>query len=179
VLDDLTLSCNPVRSLAKRYREAPDDVEYLAAIAPVRTPAGCWAIVFSYPTADLLGADSAVPFWQRLELHRAALIYLGLAFVTLLVFLTIRRHVLICLEPRQFAAERQQTSFADQTGEAELITCRARPDGGTGTAPKARRRAEGNVDAFKTPTCGRPIAKSHALRPRRASEVRGGGRVEV
>jgi len=185
VLDDLALSCNPIRSLAKRYREAADDVEYLAAIAPVRTPAGCWAIVFSYPTADLLGADSAVPFWQRLELHRAALIYLGFAFVTLLVFLTIRRNVLqFGFRARQLRLDgKRKRSFAEQNELAELHSVAEELDRMVATlgqsAESIRRRAEDNVDAFKTPIAVMRQSLEPVRRDLPTGEVRGRRAVEV
>ncbi len=185
VLDDLALSCNPARSLAKRYREAPDDVEYLAAIAPVATPAGCWAIVFSYPSADLLGADSAMPYWQRLELHRAALIYLGLAFVTLLVFITIRRNVLqFGRRARQLRlGDDREHSFAEENELAELHSVAEELDRMVATlgqsAVSIRRRAEDNVDAFKTPIAVMRQSLEPLRRDLPGTEARGRRAVEV
>ena len=60
---------------------------------PVLTPAGCWAIIFSYPLDDLPGKALGTPYWQRAEVQRAFLIYLCLAILTLVVFLVIRRSV--------------------------------------------------------------------------------------
>jgi two-component system sensor histidine kinase ChvG len=185
VLDDFALSCNPRRAAAKRYREAPDDVEFLAAVAPVLTAAGCWAIVFSYPTADLLGPDSAMPYWQRLELHRAALIYLGLAFVTLLVFVTIRRNVLLFgLRARQLrlGGERDR-SFVEQNELTELHSVAEELDRMVATlgqsAESIRRRAEDNVDAFKTPIAVMRQSLEPVRRDLPTAEVRGRRAVEV
>ncbi len=158
VLDDLTPSCTPAHAPARRYREGPGGVEFLAAIAPVATPAGCWAIVFSYPTAELLGPESALPLWQRVELHRAALIYLGLAIVTLLVFVTIRRNVLeFGRRARQLrlGSDRDENFFVEHNELIELHSVAEELDRMVATlsqsAESIRRRAEDNVDAFKTP----------------------------
>ncbi len=187
VLDDLTHSCLPTQSPARRYREGPGGVEYLAAIAPVVTPAGCWAIVFSYPTAELLGPDSALPFWQRVELHRAALIYLGLAIVTLLVFVTIRRNVLeFGRRARQLrlGSDRDENFFVEHNELIELHGVAEELDRMVATlsqsAESIRRRAEDNVDAFKTPIAvmrqslepfRRDLAGGEDQRGRRALEV--------
>jgi two-component system sensor histidine kinase ChvG len=185
VLDDLALSCNPIHSPAKRYREPPDDVEFLAAVAPMPTPAGCWAIVFSYPTDDLLGAESATPFWQRLELHRAALIYLGLALVTLLVFVIIRRNILqFGLSARQLRlGSDREDSFAEQNELTELNSVAEELDRMVATlgqgAVSIRRRAEDNVDAFKTPIAVMRQSLEPLRRDLPNTEVRGRRAVEV
>jgi len=185
VLGDLALSCNPVHSLAKRYREAPGDVEFLAAIAPVQTPAGCWAIVFSYPTDDLLGADSTTPFWQRLDMHRAALVYLGLALVTLLVFVTIRRNILLFgLRARQLrlGSDREET-FAEQNELTELHSVAEELDRMVATlgqsAVSIRRRAEDNVDSFKTPIAVMRQSLEPLRRDLPGTEARGRRAIEV
>jgi two-component system sensor histidine kinase ChvG len=186
VLDDLSYSCAPPNPSARRYREAPDGVEYLASIAPVATPAGCWAIVFSYPTAALLGADSSLPYWQRVELHRAALIYLGLAIVTLLVFVIIRHNVLeFGRRARQLrlGSDREENFFVEHNELIELHGVAEELDRMVATlsqsADSIRRRAEDNVDAFKTPIAVmrqslEPLRRDFAaddLRGRRALEV--------
>jgi two-component system sensor histidine kinase ChvG len=185
VLDDLSVSCNPAHALAKRYREAPEGVEYLAAIAPVETATGCWAIVFSYPSENLLGPDSALPYWQRLELHRAALIYLGLAFVTLLVFITIRRNILqFGLRARQLRlGNDRERSFVDEIELAELHSVAEELDRMVATlgqsAESIRRRAEDNVDAFKTPIAVMRQSLEPLRRDLPGDEVRGRRAVEV
>ncbi|HEY2889784.1 MAG TPA: HAMP domain-containing sensor histidine kinase [Dongiaceae bacterium] len=186
VLDDLSLSCNVPHSPARRYREGPANVEYIASIAPVVTPAGCWAIVFSYPTAELLGADSAQPYWRRLELHRAALIYLGLAFVTLLVFVTIRRNVLEFgrrARRLRLGSDREENFFVEQNELAELHGVAEELDRMVATlsqsAESIRRRAEDNVDAFKTPIAVMRQSLEPFRRDFGSDEVRGRRALEV
>ena len=62
--------------------------EILTSVVPVLTPAGCWAIIFSYPVDDLPGKALGTPYWRRFEVQRACLIYLCLAILTLVVFLS-------------------------------------------------------------------------------------------
>jgi len=185
VLEDLALSCNPAHSPAKRYREAPDDVEFLAAVAPIQTAAGCWAIVFSYPSEVLLGAGSGRPYWQRPELHRAALIYLGLALVTLLVFVIVRYNILqFGLRARRLrlGSDREET-FAEQNELTELHSVAEELDRMVATlgqsAVSIRRRAEDNVDAFKTPIAVMRQSLEPLRRDLPASEARGRRAVEV
>jgi two-component system sensor histidine kinase ChvG len=185
VLDDLATSCNPGHPLAKRYQEMPEDVEFLAAIAPVKTAAGCWAIVFSYPTQDLLGAESVLPYWKRMELHRAVLIYVALALVTLLVFITIRRNILLFgLRARQLRLGKDHSqTFVEQNELSELHGVAEELDRMVATlgqgAESIRRRAEDNVDAFKSPIA----AMRQSLEPLRRDipegDVRGRRAVEV
>src|SRR5258706_3150468 len=185
VLDDLAHSCTPANSLAKRYRELPGNVEYLAAIAPVVTRAGCWAIVFSYPSENLLGPDSDMPYWQRLELHRATLIYLGFAFITLLVFITIRRSILqFGLRARQLrlGTDRDE-SFAEHNELSELNSVAEELDRMVATlsqsAESIRRRAEDNVDAFKTPIAVMRQSLEPLRRDMPGAEMRGRRAAEV
>jgi two-component system, OmpR family, sensor histidine kinase ChvG len=156
VLDEFASSCSPDRPLAKRFREPTGGEEYLAAVVPVPGAAGCWAIVFSYPAQDLLGSASTMPYWQRPELRRASLVYLGLAATTLLVFITIRRNVLqfgklarglrLGVRERSFAEQNELTELDGVADELDRMVATLRQ-----SADSIRRRAEDNVDAFKTP----------------------------
>jgi two-component system sensor histidine kinase ChvG len=157
VLDDVAQSCSVRKPNAQRYRDPAGREEILTSVVPVLTPAGCWAIIFSYPVDDLLGQALGTPYWQRVEVQRAFIIYLGLAILTLLVFLAIRRSV------QRFGKLARMLrlggapvrGFAEQNEIAELDGVAAEFDRLVATlgqtADSIRRRAEDNAHAFKTP----------------------------
>ena len=185
VLDDVAESCSVRRANAQRYLDPAGRAEILTSVVPILTPAGCWAIIFSYPLDDLPGKALGTPYWQRAEVQRAFLIYLCLAILTLVVFLVIRRSV------RRFArlarvmrlGGKPTAGFAEQNQIAELDGVAAEFDRLVATlgqtAESIRRRAEDNAHAFKTPIaimrqCLEPLRRAlpeDNPRGRRAAEV--------
>ena len=157
VLDTVSESCSGDQPSARNYRDPAGEEEVLASVVPVLTPSGCWAILFSYPANNLVGASLSTPYWQRVEFQRAAILYVGLAVLTLFVFLAIRGSV------RRFGRIARamrlgggdSRSFADQNEIAELDSVAAEFDRLVATlghsAESIRRRAEDNAHAFKTP----------------------------
>lgn len=157
ILDSVAVTCRGNRPLANRYRDAEGKEEVLTSVTPVRTEAGCWAIVLSHPLDSLLGTSLGEPYWMRFEVRVAAAIYLAMAVLTLLVFLSIRRSV---LRFRQLARDLRTgraagRSFASQNEVAELsgvaeefdrliMTLRA-------SAERIRQQAEDDAHALKTP----------------------------
>ena len=71
VLDDVAESCSVRRAKAQRYLDPAGRAEILTSVVPILTPAGCWAIIFSYPLDDLPGKALGTPYWQRVEVQRA------------------------------------------------------------------------------------------------------------
>ena len=185
VLDDVAESCSVRRGNAQRYLDPSGRAEILTSVVPVTTPAGCWAITFSYPLDDLPGKALGTPYWQRVEVQRAFIIYICLAALTLVVFLAIRRNV------RRFArlarmlrlGGKPAHGFVEQNEIAELDGVAAEFDRLVATlgqtAESIRRRAEDNAHAFKTPIaimrqCLEPLRRAlpqENLRGRRAAEV--------
>jgi two-component system sensor histidine kinase ChvG len=157
VLDDVAQSCSGDRPLSQHYRNAIGHDEILTSVVPVMTNAGCWAIIFSYPVDDLLGAALGTPYWRRFEVELAAGIYLGLAGLTLFVFLLIRRSVMrfegLARVLRLGGSAKK--GFAEQNEIAELDGVAVEFDRLVATlgqtAESIRRRAEDNAHAFKTP----------------------------
>src|SRR5262249_53795398 len=94
VLDNGTETCIGNVPLANRYRDPEGREEMLTSITPVLTKDGCWAIIISHPVESLLGSTIGQPYWQRFEVRVAAGIYVVMAIITLLVFVSIRRGVL-------------------------------------------------------------------------------------
>jgi two-component system sensor histidine kinase ChvG len=185
VLDQVGNSCSVRKARAQRYRDPTGREEILTSVVPILTPAGCWALIFSYPLDDLPGRALSTPYWQRVEVQRAFLIYLCLAVLTLVVFLAIRRSV------RRFGrlarsmrlGGKPTRGFAEQNGIAELDGVAAEFDRLVATlgqtADSIRRRAEDNAHAFKTPIaimrqCLEPLRRAlpgENPRGRRAVEV--------
>jgi two-component system, OmpR family, sensor histidine kinase ChvG len=157
VLDDVAESCSVRKANAQRYRDQSGREEILTSVVPVLTPAGCWTIIFSYPVDDMLGAALGTPYWQRVEVQRAFIIYLVLAILTLLVFEAIRRSVQRFgrLARMLRLGGKPTRGFAEQNEIAELDGVAAEFDRLVATlgqtAESIRRRAEDNAHAFKTP----------------------------
>jgi len=185
VLDTVTQSCSGDQPQARNFHDPAGLDEVLASIVPVLTEKGCWAIIFSYPSNDVVGAALTTPYWQRIEVQDAAILYIGLAGITLFVFLAIRGSV------RRFGrtaralrlGSAESRSFSDQNEIAELDGVVAEFDRLVSTlghsAESIRRRAEDNAHAFKTPIAImrqslEPLRKGLAdgnLRAKRALEV--------
>lgn len=185
VLDKLAVTCRGNQPLANRYHDADGEEEVLTSITPVLTEAGCWAIIISHPLDSFLGISLGQPYWKRFEVRAAAAIYLAMAILTLVVFLSIRRSV---LKFRQLARDLRtgaagDRSFASLNEVAELggvaeefdtliHTLRA-------SADRIRQQAEDDAHALKTPIAImrqsleplKRIVAGGDLRGRRAVEV--------
>jgi two-component system sensor histidine kinase ChvG len=174
VLNDVAQSCSGDLSLAQRYVDPAGQEEILTSVAPVLTPSGCWAIIFSYPS-NVLGYALGKPYWQRVEVQLAAVIYLSLAVLTLALFIVIRRSVLRFERvARALRLGRgSKRSFAEQTEISELDGVAAEFDRLVATlgqtAESIRRRAEDNAHAFKTPVA----IMRQSLEPMRRAIVEG------
>ena len=157
VLENLAVTCRGNQPLANRHDDDDGRGEVLTSITPVLTDAGCWAIVLAHPLDSFLGNSLGQPYWMRFEVRAAAMIYLAMALLTLVVFLSIRRSV---LKFRQLARELRtgaagDKSFASLNKVAELAgvaeefyrliqTLRA-------SADRIRQQAEDDAHALKTP----------------------------
>ena len=157
VLDNVTETCIGNVPLANRYLDPAGQEEMLTSITPVLTPAGCWAIIFSYPVESLLGSTMGQPYWQRVEVQRAVRIYRCMAVLTLVVFFGIRRSVLrfgrlardMRRRGRRPLASPSRTRSPSSTAWPRSSTGWWRPCGPR--RDSMRRRAEDNAHAFKTP----------------------------
>jgi two-component system sensor histidine kinase ChvG len=86
VLPRLDESCDVDRTLATRYEAATGTEELLTSMSPLHNAAGCWVVLTSYATGDLLGASLARPFTQAPEVRLALAFY---ALMALLIVLTV------------------------------------------------------------------------------------------
>lgn len=140
-----------------RYPDPSGIGDALASIVPVGTAAGCWAVLFAYPAADLIGSNQSMTFYQRPEVERAAILYVGLALLTLCVIVALQRNLAQFREVA--AAIRRDTqhgpSFQARNQIAELDRIADELDRLVASlrrgSEEIRRRTEDDAHAMKTP----------------------------
>jgi len=156
ILDRLGRSCDGNLPLALRVELPQGQTELLTSISPMRTAAGCWALVISSLLDELGDRSLGRPYWQSPEVQIAAAIYLALAAVVLLVFFDLWQS-LVRFGSMARAIRRQQSAgrFTERNDIPELQTVAAEFDSMVDTlresAGALRRAAEDTAHAFKTP----------------------------
>jgi two-component system sensor histidine kinase ChvG len=90
ILKRLSSACTVGASDEIRYRQASGAVELLTSIIPIRGAAGCWVLTTTHSTEDFLRTSIARPYWQTEEIRAAAVIYIALAILAILVAVSIR-----------------------------------------------------------------------------------------
>lgn len=158
VLPRLEESCDGDRTLAVRYEGASGTEELLTSMSPLHTASGCWVVLTSYATGDLLGASLARPFTAAPEVH------LALVFYALMAVLIVLMVVGTLFDLRGFARVarriREGGAFGKPTFAAIVAVPELRPvarefDRMVATldasASALREAAEDNAHAFKAP----------------------------
>src|SRR5262249_43326385 len=141
----------------RSFQEAAGTGVGLAAIDPVRSAAGCWAVLFSYPSAQLSALGIATPLWQRREVQEAAIIYLALACLTVVLYFAMRNSLMgfgrVARAMSQGAPS--QKSFLQQSQISELDDIATEFDHLVETlkrgSERLRQRAEDSAHALKSP----------------------------
>jgi len=110
ILQRLSDACMWDASNEIRYKQADGTVELLTSIMPIRTAAGCWVLTSTHATSEFLNTSIGRPYWETREIRFAAVIYLVLAVVALLVAVSIR---LSLRRFRDVAAEISQGRIGD------------------------------------------------------------------
>lgn len=157
VLDRLTETCAGDLPIAMRYLTPNGREDVVTSVTPVRSPSGCWAIVISHSAVGSAGMILSVPYWQSREVKIAALIYLGMAVLVLLMFVSIWQGLFrfgrLARDIRQHGVRGE--SFADRNLVPELSGVAREFDRLVevmqDSATAIRRAAEDNSHAFKTP----------------------------
>ncbi|MCR9071315.1 MAG: ATP-binding protein [Alphaproteobacteria bacterium] len=90
LLSDVWSSCSGMVELS-RVTAAPDaGRELLVSITPIQTARGCWALIASLALDDDVAASLIEPYWQRPEVIAAAVIYVAMASLLILILLDVR-----------------------------------------------------------------------------------------
>ena len=157
VLGRLTESCEGEIPMALRHQTASGQEELLTSITPVTTQAGCWAVITTHSTGEMLGTAIDQPYWKTIEVRVASWIYFAMAVFTIGVFFTIWRGLRRFrdmargissgrVEGPGFAAQNQVPELAFVAEEFDRMTGALRD-----SAESLRLAAEDNAHAFKTP----------------------------
>jgi len=158
VLPRLEESCDGDRTLALRYEAASGAEELLTSMSPLHTPSGCWVVLTSYATGDLLGASLARPFTDAPEVRLALLFYGLMAFLIALMVIgtlfDLRGFATVARRIREGGAFGKPT-FAAIAAVPELRPVAREFDRMVATldasAAALREAAEDNAHAFKAP----------------------------
>ncbi|HZT52237.1 MAG TPA: HAMP domain-containing sensor histidine kinase [Stellaceae bacterium] len=156
VLDRLTQTCEGDLPFALRYQLAGGADEVVTSVTPLRTPAGCWAVVTSFAAGAMPGASLGRPYWESPEVRVAAAIYLAMVLLTFTTFWSIRSGLKRFAERANAIREdRPGGSFSAQNDVPELADVAIEFDRMVevlaASARDIRRAAEDNAHAFKTP----------------------------
>lgn len=157
VIGQLAQSCRGQVPIALRQRKSSGAEELLTSITPVTTAAGCWAVITTHSSREMLGTAIDRPYWKTIEVQVAAGIYIAMAVFTLVVFLSVWRGLMRFRELARrigtgrgedpgFAARNEVPELGPVAEEFDRMT-RALRD----SAESLRRAAEDNAHAFKTP----------------------------
>ncbi|MEM1399365.1 MAG: HAMP domain-containing sensor histidine kinase [Pseudomonadota bacterium] len=157
ILGRLSQTCSGNLPLALRIRSEEGDQELLTSITSVNTDLGCWAVVTSNLTDEIIGSAQDQPYWQSPEVRTAGIIYLVMALLVLAIFFGILRNL------RRFEELARQIRFSP-SGTGSFATNNALPelhsvaeefdqlvDSLRSSADSIRRASEDNAHAFKTP----------------------------
>lgn len=162
VLDRLGEACSGGLPSALRFR-APDGREdVVTSVTPVLGAAGCWAVVVTHDFAGSTGTVLGRPFWETREIRFAAITYVLMALIILVIFMTLwvtlvrfARQAREIAEHGPSAGGAAAPSFRDYTLVPELSGVAREFDRMVdrlrASAAAIRRAAEDNLHAFKTP----------------------------
>ena len=157
ILQRLSDACTGGATNEIRYKQADGTVELLTSIIPIRGANGCWVLTSTHTTSDFLNTSIGRPYWQTPEIRAAALIYLVLAAIALLVAVSIR---LSLRRFRDVAAEISQGrigdyAFTHRNFVPELSSVARDFDKLVhdlrGVSQQIRKSAEDKAHSFKTP----------------------------
>jgi two-component system sensor histidine kinase ChvG len=157
VLDRLVQSCEGEIPMALRHQLVSGKEELLTSITPVTTKAGCWAVITTHSTSEMLGTAIDQPYWKTIEVRVASWIYFAMAVFTIGLFFTIWRGLrrfrdmargisVGRIEGAGFAAQNKVPELAFVAEEFDRMTGALRD-----SAESLRLAAEDNAHAFKTP----------------------------
>lgn len=156
VLQRLSDTCRQDVTNEIRYRRA-GGTQMLTSIIPIQTPDGCWVLTSTHTTSEFLDTSIGRPYWQTREIRIAALIYVVVAAVALLVAISFR---ITLRRFRDVAAEISQGrigdyAFSHRNVVPELSSVARDFDKLVHdlrrVSQQIRQSAEDNAHSFKTP----------------------------
>src|SRR5262249_23433715 len=117
----LTDSCDGGFPLAENYTNDSGEHEVLTSLTPIQSAAGCWVVLTSSSTADMGGAITDQPYWQRPEVQFAALVYFLMAALVLWLLIGLRGDLgRFAAQARRIRERRGGSSFAELNRVPEL-----------------------------------------------------------
>jgi two-component system sensor histidine kinase ChvG len=157
VLDRLSANCRGEMPFSLIYHRPTGGAEIVAAVTPVSTAAGCWAVVASFSENAFPGAHLGQPYWATPPVIIAAAIYVIMASITFATLLSVRgglrRFALRARRIREqgpdagsFAGRDSLPELADVADEFDRMV-----ESLHRSAADIRQTAEDNAHAFKTP----------------------------
>lgn len=157
ILKRLSESCIWDSSPEIRYRQPDGSVEILTSLIPIKTGAGCWVLISTHSTNEFLDTSIGRPYWQTREITVAALIYIVMALVAVLVAVSIQRSLRrfrdVAHEIRQgrmgeyaFTARNVVPELSSVASDFDRLVLELRR-----VARDMRQTAEDNAHSFKTP----------------------------
>lgn len=157
VLGRLAGTCDGELTSAFRYQTPSGNDEIVTSMTPLKTGAGCWAVITSFSATALPGASLGQPYWSAPEVRVAAVIYFAMAVLTFTTLWSIRRGLTRFAERARSIRRRAHRggSFSAQNDVPELSDVAEEFDRMVdvlqNSARDIRRAAEDNAHAFKTP----------------------------
>lgn len=158
VLADLRDDCTTGRGDDVQVVRFGGEAEVLTSITPIRTRAGCWAVITSHGVQDRIGTVLGRPYWQMPQVQLATAFYVAMAVLVLTVAISVWRNLRRLARAAEAIGDRQPAdgvSFRALNRIPELNGVAAALDRMVDTLQNAasviRRAAEDNAHALKTP----------------------------
>jgi len=157
LLEKLSETCEGGLATALRYRNPSGQEEFLSSAVPLHVASGCWVVVTSYRTDELIGAQISRPYWQAPEVQWSLAVYVLMAVLVLWLFAgvwqSLRRFVALAREIRDHGGHGRSFRRLNAVPELDGVASEfdALVDGLSSSAESVRSAAEENAHAFKTP----------------------------
>lgn len=167
ILQHLSEACMWDASNEIRYKQADGSIELLTSIIPIRARGSCWVLTSTHVTSEFLNTSIGRPYWETREIRVAAVIYLVVAVLALLIAVSIRlslgRFRTVANEISQgrigdsaFARRNVVPELSSVARDFDKLVHELRR-----VSRQIRQSAEDNAHSFKTPLA----AVQSALRP--------------
>jgi two-component system sensor histidine kinase ChvG len=157
ILRRLSETCIWDAPAAIRYSRSDGQVEILTSLVPITTPAGCWVLVSTNATTEFLRTSLGRDYWQTREVRVAAVTYLIMVLVFVLIAVgiwrSLRRFREVAHEIRQgrfgeyaFSERNVVPELSSVARDFDRLVLELRR-----VARDMRQTAEDNAHSFKTP----------------------------